>query len=396
LLINIIFALLLGLGLGALGIESMDFAGSMLFVAILGAVGLTFAAFTAIFCQLSANPRTAQSFSLLLLVITFLIRAAGDMQQNYLLSGFSPLGLASQAQPYIRNYIWPLSVLLLIAAFAAFAAFWLCSRRDLGAGLFSARPGKKDAPPYLKNPLGLAWRLLKTPFIAWAIIVVGLGASYGSVMGDVDSFIRSNDIIMQMTGGDPMGFMGFVILIMGITSAMPAMQFLLTARRQESGGLAENVLARSVSRHSQLGGYFTIALIAAILMPTLNAVGFWAGSYAVMDDPFAFTRILEACAVYIPAALLMLGVSTLLMGFLPKATSLSWVYLGYAFAILYIGSMLGLSDHWGKLTPFGHIPMLPNDQLTPAAITALIIITAISLIMVALGFIGYRKRDMTP
>jgi ABC-2 type transport system permease protein len=192
-----------------------------------------------------------------------------------------------------------------------------------------------------------------------------------------------------------MGFMGFIILIMGITAAMPAMQFLLTARRQESGGFAELILARSVSRNAQLGGYFVIALAAALIMPVLNAVGFWAASFAVMDEPFTFISILEACVVYIPANLLMLGISMLAMGFFPKAVSLAWTYLGYSFAILYIGSMLGLSDFWGQLTPFGHIPMLP-DKPGADAFIALSVMTAISLVAFVLGFLGHKKRDMTP
>ena len=46
----------------------------------------------------------------------------------------------------------------------------------------------------------------------------------------------------------------FFLLVMSICSAIPVLQYILKARAGK-GGYAENILARSVSRHSQLGGY---------------------------------------------------------------------------------------------------------------------------------------------
>ena len=45
----------IGFGLYALGIESMDLEGSLLYGAALGATGIFFTAVTAIFAQLSEN-----------------------------------------------------------------------------------------------------------------------------------------------------------------------------------------------------------------------------------------------------------------------------------------------------------------------------------------------------
>ncbi len=48
--VNIVLALFVGLGLYALGIESMDLEGSLLYGAVLGATGIIFTAITAFFC----------------------------------------------------------------------------------------------------------------------------------------------------------------------------------------------------------------------------------------------------------------------------------------------------------------------------------------------------------
>lgn len=390
-ILNLAFALLIGFGLTVLGNESMDFAGSMLFGAAMGAIGLLFAAVTAIFCQLCANPRTAQSLSFAFLVAAYMVRAMGDMQSE-LLACLSPLGLILRTKAYVENQWLPVFITLLVSMAAAVLAFWLCGIRDMGEGIITSRPGRKEAAPYLKSAGGIAWRLLRTPFIIWALIVPILGMAYGSIMGDMESFISTNELFkIIFPDGDPAQFVSFLMVIMAILGTIPILQFILKARSQESSGYAENVLARSASRHDQLRGYFLIALIAGVLIPFLNAAGFWAGSFPVMEEPIAFTTFLQAAMVYVPAIWFMLGVAMLLIAFLPRFASFVWAYLGYAFFILYIGSAMNLPEWMAKLSPFEYIPRLPMEDFSLWGISVL---TLIAVVMFVLGFIGYRKRDM--
>lgn len=412
-IINAVFALLLGLGLGAIGLEGMDFGASMLFGILLGTGGMVFAAVTAIFCQMSQNPRTAMSWSFAFIVIAYFLRAVGDMQESAVISALSPLGLPMLSKVCADNNWLPVLGLLLMTVVATTLAFWLCSIRDMGEGLIAARPGKRDAVAYMKSPGGLAWRLLKTPFIVWAIVVMILAMAYASVMGDVDAFLTSNEALMAMTGGDPLVMVGFFIVVMSIAATIPVLQLILKARSEEKRGYAENVIARSASRNNQLRGYFTLAAIAAILMPLLNAVGFWAGSSAVMDEPVDFLTMLAACIVYMPTMFFMIGVAVLLIGWLPKFTSIAWWYLGYAFLAIYLGGLMQLGDGLNYLTPFGYVPMLTAGRvvedeagtiieitkpgfaaISGADVTAIIVTTALAVIMCVFGFIGYRRRDM--
>ncbi len=389
--LNAAFSLLMGFGLAALRVESMGLEGSLLFGAALGATGLLFAAVTAIFCQLCASPRTAQSLSFAFLVIMFMVRGVGDMRSEAL-ACLSPLGLILRIQAYVENLWWPVLAILLVSVVFAGIAFWLCAIRDMGEGIVPARPGKRNAAPYLKNAGGLAWRLLRTPIIIWALVVPLLGMSYGSIMGDMESFISTNEIFkVIIPDGDPARFVSFLMVIMSIVGTIPVLQFILKARSQESGGYAENVLARTASRHNQLRGYFLIALASGVLVPFLNAVGFWAGSFPVMENPIAFTTFLRASMVYVPAIWFMLGIAMLLIAYFPRFTVFSWAYLGYAFFILYICSMMKLPEWLGKLSPYGYIPRLPIDEFNAASA---VILTAIAVAMFVFAFIGYRKRDM--
>jgi ABC-2 type transport system permease protein len=76
---NMLLAVLLGFGLYALKIEGIDLASSFLYGANLGAIGLVFAAFTALFAQLAETSRGATMFSFTALGVAYLVRAVGDV-----------------------------------------------------------------------------------------------------------------------------------------------------------------------------------------------------------------------------------------------------------------------------------------------------------------------------
>jgi len=79
-LINLILGLLTGLGIAVLGVDSMDFAGSMAYGAAAAAVGVVFASIAAVFSQLSSNAGGATGMSFASIGLFYMIRAAGDMQ----------------------------------------------------------------------------------------------------------------------------------------------------------------------------------------------------------------------------------------------------------------------------------------------------------------------------
>jgi ABC-2 type transport system permease protein len=393
-MINLVFGLGMGLGLGSLGQEGMEMSGSLVFGLAITVTGLVFAGVTALFCQLTANPRTAQGLSFGALILFYMVRAVGDMQGEAVISGISPLGLILKTEAYASNNWWPILAVLGISVGLSIIAIVLNGSRDLGEGLIAAKAGRGDAKPYLKSPGALAWRLLRTSTIIWALVILFLAAAYGSVMGEVESFIDSNELFQQISGGDPMMLISFFILIACVIGTVPVLQFILKAYYQERRGFAEGIFARAVSHREQLRGYFVIALIASILIPFLTAVGFYAASSPVMAEPIPFSRFLEACMVYTPAILFMLGVAVLIVGYIPKATTFVWAYLGYAFGAVYIGSLLQLPDWVKRLTPFGFVPMVPATDITGRVIAELAVITALAVVMMVIGFVGYGRRDM--
>src|SRR5699024_8650374 len=83
------------------------------------------------------------------------------------------------------------SLLLLIA-------FALEGSRDMGAGYLPEREGNAHAPRSLLSVHGLFMKLNRTTIISWFIAFGVMGAAYGAIYGDMQTFLESNEFMKQM------------------------------------------------------------------------------------------------------------------------------------------------------------------------------------------------------
>ncbi|QKY71041.1 ABC transporter permease [Lentibacillus sp. CBA3610] len=393
--INILLAVITGIGLYALGIDSMGLSGSLLYGLILGVTGIFFAGVTALMAQITENARSVFGFSLALLLLAYLIRAIGDVS-NETLSWISPLGWVSSAEVYSENNWWVLLLLAGGTVILIMLAFYLNAIRDLDAGFLPSRPGKRHASRSLLSPFGLAFRLQRAGIISWAVAMLLVGISYGSVMGDLDSFFGSNEAIQQVLVSEErasftMQFVSMLMIVMALIGTVPAVMAVLKLNGEEKKVRIDHVLGRSVSRTRLLLGYLIIAVINGFLMLSLAAGGLWLAGASVMDEPFEFGVIYGAGLAYYPAVLTMVGLAVLIIGFVPKISGLIWLYVLYSFFVLYFGNMFQFPDWVGNLSPFGYIPELPVDEMEW---TPVIILTIVAIGLTVVGMFGYNRRDI--
>ncbi|GGJ96207.1 ABC transporter membrane-spanning protein [Lentibacillus kapialis] len=394
-LVNLLLAIITGLGLYALGFESMGLSGSLLYGLILGVTGMFFAGVTALMAQITENARTAFGFSMALLLIAYLIRAIGDVS-NEALSWASPLGWVSGAEVYGGNNWWTLLLLAGSTIILMVLAFYLNAIRDLDAGFLPSRPGQKHASRRLLSPFGLAFRLQRTGIISWAIAMFLVGVSYGSVMGDLESFFKSNEAVRQVFGREEdasftMQFVSVLMFVMALIATLPAVMAVLKLYGEEKRGRLDQLLGRAVSRKRMLTGYLIIAVMNGAVMLSLAVSGLWLAGASVTEEPFEFGKIFGAGLAYYPATLVMIGLGVFLIGFAPKLSSLVWLYLFYSFVVLYFGNLFQFSDWVSKLSPFGYIPELPVEEMKWLPI---LLLTIMAIGLMIAGVFGYRKRDI--
>ncbi|WP_338654874.1 ABC transporter permease [Sporosarcina psychrophila] len=393
--VNVIMALIIGIGLSVLNIEGMGMEGSLLYGAALAATGIFFTALTAVFAQISESSRGTTGLSFTALGIAYFIRAIGDVG-NEGLSWFSPFGWVLGAQVYVNNYWWPILLTIGAALILVIVALYLNAIRDLGSGFLSSKPGKKHASAFLQSPLGLTLRLQRTSLIAWAIGMYVLGASYGSVLGDLDSFFEDIDIMKDLIA--PVEglslteqFIPMLMSIMAMICTIPALMAMLKLIGEERKERTEHLLSRAVSRSRLMGSTFSVAIAVSFVMLSLTAIGLWSAGVVVIDGGISFGMIYGAAMVYLPAIWIMIGFAVLLIGIAPRVTSLTWVYLLYSFIVVYLGGLLKFPEWMGNLSLYGHIPKLPVEGMN---FMMFFILTVFAGVLVIVGFIGYSKRDI--
>nr|BFE73569.1 hypothetical protein GCM10020092_068700 [Actinoplanes digitatis] len=120
--------------------------GSLLFGLATAAVGITFAALTALAAQVFENARAVYGAVALVLGAAYVLRAAGDVG-NGALSWASPIGWSQRTFPYTGDRWWPLLLALCTSALLVAGAVALLGHRDFGADLVPPRPGLPTASP---------------------------------------------------------------------------------------------------------------------------------------------------------------------------------------------------------------------------------------------------------
>ncbi|GAA1390397.1 ABC transporter membrane-spanning protein [Kitasatospora putterlickiae] len=392
---NLALALLLTAALGGLGIESITTGGSLLYGLSVATGGLLGAAAAAVTVQLTAHTRAASGGALAVIGAAFALRAAGDAGDNGL-SWVSPIGWLQRTYVFVDNRWWPLLLTLLLAAATTAGAFALSTRRDLGAGLRPARLGPPTATAALGTPLGFALRLHRGTLLAFAAAVLLLGAMYGSILGNADDMLKDVDQIqdaLKRVGGTSIAdsLAALTLMVVAVIAAVHAVMATLRPRGEESGGRAEPVLATGLSRAGWLGSHLTVALAGSTLLTLATGVGFGAAGAASTGDAGAFWRLLGGALAYAPALWVTVGFAAALYGWFPRAVPLAWIVPAYAFVIGHLGPLLKLPEAMNNLSPFGHVPRLPAVGM---AWTPIALLTAVAAALIALGLVGFARRDL--
>jgi ABC-2 type transport system permease protein len=395
-IVNILIGLFVGVALILTGDASFGWNGSLLYGAALTVTGIYFAAVTGLFAQLNQTSRGTSGYAFGFLGIMYLIRAIGDINSEAL-SLISPLGLISRTKTYVSNTWWPILIVLIEAIIIAYIATRLNALRDLNASFIPVKPGRKKASKLLLSPLGLAFKNQKSAIIAWAIGVMVLGMSYGSVLGDIETFISGNELyekMLSVVGGTASfvdRFMVMLLAVIAMVGAIPVIQMMNKLRYEEKHNHLEHLLGRAVSRRQLIMNYVTLSVIVSMIMSFSGTLGLYMAGAQVVESPLVFGDMLMASFAYLPAIWVFVALSVLLLGFIPNALKLIWLYLGFAFISVYLGGILGLPEWAVKLTPFGYVQKIPVESYN---VVSSIILVIISLVLIYVGNAKYRLRDL--
>jgi ABC-2 type transport system permease protein len=395
-LINVLLAIFIWGVMTSFGVDTITAKGSFLFGASIGMAGILGAVFALVLAQIMSTSSGATGSSLGFIGLLYIVRAGTDVS-NVDFSMINPMGWTYLTYPFTKDNWVPLIFALGISLIVVIISFALEGGRDMGAGYLPEREGRAAAKKSLLSVTGLFIRINKGVMISWLIAFIILGAAYGSLYGDMQTFLESNELVSKMFSLSGVSieesFTGTIMMVMiGLVSILPiAVVNKLFA--EEARLHLSQLYSTKVTRAQLFLTSIILAVVAGVLGILLASVGLGGTAVSAMGDTssMAIVDFIAAGFNFLPSVLFFIGLAALALGWAPRLGKVVYVYLGYSFALNYFGGILDLPEWFSKTAVQSWIPRMPVDEFDGAIF---IVMTVISIGLMMLGYIGYRKRDM--
>ena len=307
------------------------------------------------------------------------------------------MGWTYLTYPFTENNWLPLLLALIFSTVMIIIAFALEGSRDMGSGYLPEKEGRANASKTILSVRGLLFRLSRGTIISWLIAFVILAVAYGSIYGDMQTFLESNELLEQMFSHSDVSieesFTGTIMAVMvALVSILPIV-IVNKLYTEESRLHLSQLYATKVTRGQFYWTTVSLAIISGILGILLVAGGLGGTAITVMGDGATMTiaDFLAAGYNFLPSVLFFIGLAALALGWAPKLGKAVYAYLGYTFLLNYFGGILDLSDWFSKTAILNWFPQMPMEDFK---LSVFITITVISLAMMVIGYFGYQRRDM--
>jgi ABC-2 type transport system permease protein len=222
--------------------------------------------------------------------------------------------------------------------------------------------------------------------------------SYGAFIGEAEEMFGAlgdslEGMLPEMSSGvlaDSVAAMFMIVSAM--FASIPALQSILRLRSEEKAGRLDSLLSTPVARKRLLASYLVIALGSSVVFLFMAGIGMGITGSQSMGDISYLSSLTLAGLAFSPALWVAIGLAVFLYGLFPRKAGYSWAIVVYSFFVLYLGGALQLPEWLTYLSPFGHIPSMPAQDFELVPLLAL---TGVALVLMVIGFIGYRRRDIT-
>ena len=359
---------------------------------------MAFGAVAAVAAQITTTSRAATGLGVSVIAVSYLLRGIGDLADPgpSAFSWVSPIGWNQQIRAFAGDRWWVFALPLTLGVVLVPVAFLLRAHRDLGGGLRADRPG--PAHGALKGVWDLAVRLQNRVLIAWAVGTVVFGFLVGSLVNSVSDFLSSSNAIdlIKKLGGEQLLTDAFLAAEIGLVGIMISAYGVAAANRlrsEETVGHAEALLGTATTRVRWVTSHYVAALAGIALLLLLLGLSVGGGAAMALGDGGQIGRVTLAAAAQIPAGWVMLSIVLAIFGWAPRLTGAAWGILFAFIALGEFGVLWGAPQWVMNVSPYQHSPGLPVGT---GDLSTLAVLTAVAAALAALGYLGWRRRDLAP
>ncbi len=349
--------------------------------------------------QLASSRRQAGAYAAFALGAFFALRMVADTTSSLTwLNWVTPLGWIDELQPF--NNPQP-AVLLAIGGFVvglAVGAVVLAARRDLGASILPDRSRGRAHTTLLFGPVGIAIRTVRPAVLGWFAGIGAFGLLLGSVAKQAAKSIEASPSARAAlsrlggSGGEVRAYLGLSFLIFTIFVTLVACGQVTAMRHEESGGLAEHLLVRPVSRTRWMVGRLGVAVGVVAIGGLLAGLFTWLGLVS-QGIAFGLATMIGAGLNTVPAAFCVLGIGALVFGLAPRWTAGAvYVVLAWSFLIELLAGVVHSSRWLVNSSIFYHVS--PSPAVGPNLVSSGVLIL-VGLVCAVGGVVVFRARDIT-
>lgn len=377
-------------------IKGIDLKGSLLFASSIGMAGMFGAVLALVFAQLMATSSGATGGTLGVIGLLYIWRAATDTSYPEL-SIFNPMSWIYLTHPFTENNLSPLLYSFILMILLFLIANLLENFRDMGAGYLPERMGRPEAKQSLLSVRGLLFRMNRGMILSWSVGFLLMGIAYGSIYGDMGTFLSSNELIEAMFTQAGISiedsFTQSIMSILILLTIILPIAIINKLFTEESELRLSQLYATKVSRTrvfcTAIGLALTVGLVAICL--AAGSLGTAAVLSIGNTNSLNVADFFKAGYNFLPAMLFFIGIASVLLGWLPKWNKLTYIYLVYTFILNYFGNLLNLPEWFKKTAILNWIPALPVEDFN---LRIFGVISILSLVLIAIGLLGYQQRDL--
>ena len=397
-LLHIVMALLLAFSIQAQNVDVLNnLSSNLLFASSASAQGLMWGMIALFFAQIFPDAGGAKGATFGLLGLLYVIRMGTDV--GVVQAGwFNPLSWSYLDFPYAKGYETWLGVglTLIFSIVILIFSYILELRRDVNAGYLPEGRGHSHAQITLLSFPGLVLNLQKKMIIGWLGAVFVLGLVYGSMFGQMGQFISQNALVKQMFVGNATAtdaitgnFMVTLFSILSILVSSFGVILLSRMITEERKNRQEQLYALPTSRIKVYLTYVLTAIIGSVIAQFIAILGIYI-EQSGNKNALSFSAIVKPGMIWIVGIIFVIALLSLLIAFIPRFTGVIWVYIGFLLFMSYLGHILSLPKWVEKMSIYDYIPKLPVDKMDWGNVSVILIL---SVLMILIGFIGYRKCD---
>lgn len=371
--------LVVGIGVGgSLWGYGLPFVGSLASALQVALTGWVFTATALIAAQLTQSTRGMYGVAGAVIGVAYALRAVGDVG-NGVLSWLSPIGWGQAMHAFSGDDFAPALLLLAGAGLGGVTAYRLFERRDVGSGLFAARPG--PARGTVDGPFGLAWRLQRGSLVGWASGLFLFGLAYGSIGDSAADLIGGSETtreILEVAGAELIdGFYANALLMLALLGCGFAISSALRPRAEEEAGRVEGLLATALPRGRWFAAHGVVTVLGTFVVACAGAVGMALGYGGTTGSWDRVGPFLLGAASLTTATLVWAGLARLLYGVSARSAAWAWLGLGFSVVVMLFARPLRFPDAVSDLSPYQHLALVPAEDFAWPPVLVLLVLTAL-------------------